>query len=169
MRIALAVLCAALLCLPALAQIPPEETVPDPPKREDPKKPGPKKAEPKKPEPKKGRPEPAKREQSAPPFDPNAKLAVLQALDKVTARITIIEVQVGTTAKFASLDIAIRKCQMSRPDEQRPERAALVEIVDRGAAGQAPRVVFKGWMFASSPGLSALEHPIYDVWVVDCR
>jgi hypothetical protein len=163
-RIAVAALAAALLCLPALAQVPPEETVPEQPKREEPKKGQPKKADPKK-----GGPQPAKREQPAPPFDPNAKQAVLQGLDKVTARITNIEAPVGTTVKFAALDIVVRKCQKSRPDEQRPERAALVEIIDRGAGGQPPRTVFKGWMFASSPGLSALEHPIYDVWVVDCR
>ena len=164
-----AALCALALAVPALAQIPPEETVPDQPKREEPKRADPKKGDPRKGDPKKGGPQPAKREQPAPPFDPNAKQAVLQGLDKVTARITNLEANVGATVKFASLDIVVRKCQMSRPDEQRPERAALVEIVDRGAGGQAPRIVFKGWMFASSPGLSALEHPIYDVWVVDCK
>lgn len=93
-------------------------------------------------------------------------LAVLRALDKVTARVTSIEVRLGETARFGSLAITPRACDKA-PPEERPESTAFLEI-DEIKPGQAPRPVFRGWMFASSPGLSAMEHPAYDVWLLDC-
>jgi hypothetical protein len=93
--------------------------------------------------------------------------AVLQALDKVTARVTRLEVGLGQTVQFGTLRITARACAM-RPPEEPPESSAFLEIVDsrKNPAGTA---VFSGWMFASSPALSALEHPSYDVWVTACR
>lgn len=96
-------------------------------------------------------------------------VAVLQALDKVTARVTPLEVAVGDSASFGTLDIVVRACQ-ERPPEAFPESAAYLEIFDRRVEGGGEgRRVFDGWMFASSPALSALEHAVYDVWVEDCR
>jgi hypothetical protein len=112
------------------------------------------------------KPEPAK--PAEPPFEPLGKVAVLQGLDKVTARTAVFEGNVGASAKFGSLEIVIRRCERSRP-EQKPERAAFVEVYDIDPASRERRRMFSGWMFASNPAISALEHPVYDVWVKDCK
>ncbi len=93
-------------------------------------------------------------------------VAVLQGLDKVTARISTIRAPVGSTVRFGSLEIVTRTC-VKRPPEEPPESAAFLDIRDV-KPGEAPLRIFSGWMFASSPALSALEHPVYDVSVVDC-
>ncbi len=94
-------------------------------------------------------------------------VAVLQGLDKTTARVSTVEAPVGGVARFGTLEIAARACAKKPPTEP-PESAAYLEIVD--VRPDSPAVeVFAGWMFASSPAISALEHPVYDVWVVDCR
>lgn len=93
-------------------------------------------------------------------------VAVLQGLDKVTARVERIEAPVGKTVRFGALEIAVHSCR-KRPPEDPPETAAFLEIWEV-KAGEAALSLFKGWMFASSPALSALEHPVYDVWVLDC-
>ena len=95
------------------------------------------------------------------------KTAVLQALDKVTARITKLEVGVSRGIRFGSLLITVRSCD-KRPPEEPPEVTAFLEIID-DKPGEAPEKLFSGFMFASSPGLSAMEHPVYDVWVIDCK
>ena len=98
---------------------------------------------------------------------PRGPSAVLQGLDKITARISTIEAPLNETARFGSLEIVPRSCHKTPPEEP-PERAAFLEIVD--ARPDSPPVpLFSGWMFASSPAVSALEHPVYDVWVIDCR
>lgn len=94
-------------------------------------------------------------------------VAVLQGLDKITARISTFEAPVDETVTFGSLEIIARTCQETPPEEA-PESAAFLEIDDQRPDGPRERV-FQGWMFASSPALSAMEHPVYDVWVVDCR
>ena len=94
------------------------------------------------------------------------EVAVLQGLDKVTARISTIRAPVGLTVRFGSLEIVTRTCVKSPPEEL-PESAAFLEIHDV-KPGETPLRIFSGWMFASSPALSALEHPVYDVSVVDC-
>jgi hypothetical protein len=94
-------------------------------------------------------------------------IAVLQGLDKITARISTFEAPVGQPVTFGSLEITVRTCQQTPPEEP-PESAAFMEIEDRRPDSPSVRV-FTGWMFASSPALSALEHAVYDVWVVDCR
>lgn len=93
-------------------------------------------------------------------------VAVLQALDKVTGRISTLETPVGERAAFGTLTIVPRAC-MKRPPEELPESAAFLEIDDEPPAGSLRRV-FTGWMFASSPAVSAMEHPVFDVWVKDC-
>lgn len=92
--------------------------------------------------------------------------AVLRALDKVTARTSTLQVTVGDVVHFGRIAIVVRTCD-KRPPEEPPESAAFLEISELGADGRDERL-FTGWMFASSPGLSAMEHPIYDVWVLDC-
>ena len=94
------------------------------------------------------------------------KTATLQALDKVTARITKLEVGVGRGIRFGSLLITVRTCD-KRPPEEPPEVTAFLEIID-DKPGEAPEKLFSGFMYASSPALSAMEHPVYDVWVIDC-
>jgi hypothetical protein len=98
----------------------------------------------------------------ADPFD----TAILQGLDKVTARVSTIEAPLGDTAKFGGLEIIVRACD-KRPPEETPESAAFLDIWEV-RPGEPAVSVFRGWMFASSPALSALEHPVYDVWLLDC-
>lgn len=95
-----------------------------------------------------------------------AAIAVLRTLDKVTARVATIQVPVGETVTVGSLAITVRACD-KRPPEETPESAAFLEIVE-SRPNEAAQPRFTGWMFASSPALSALEHPVYDVWVIDC-
>ena len=92
--------------------------------------------------------------------------AVLQGLDKVTARVSEIEAPLHRLVRFGTLEIIVRRCQKTPPEEP-PESAAFLEIRD-AKPGEAAVALFTGWMFASSPALSALEHPVYDVWVLDC-
>ncbi len=92
--------------------------------------------------------------------------AVMQGLDKVTARISTFDAPVGFPIRFGTLEITVRACHKTPPEEP-PESAAFLEVVEvRPDELTAP--LFQGWMFASSPALSALEHPVYDVWVIDC-
>lgn len=94
-------------------------------------------------------------------------VAVLQGLDKVTARVSTIEVPLGDVVRFGTLEIIARTCD-KRPPEETPESVAFLDIWEV-RKGEPTVSVFRGWMFASSPALSALEHPVYDVWVLDCR
>jgi len=96
----------------------------------------------------------------------NGTAAVLQAMDKVTARISKLEAPIGETVKYGELEIQVKSCR-KRPPEEPPESAAFIEIFETRKGER--KKVFSGWMFASSPALSAMEHPVYDVWVVDCR
>lgn len=91
---------------------------------------------------------------------------MLQGLDKVTARISTLEAPKDKPVRFGTLEVIVRTCS-KRPPEEPPESAAFLEIYDV-PPGEEPKRVFSGWMFASSPALSALEHPVYDVWVTDC-
>ena len=93
--------------------------------------------------------------------------AVLRTLDKVTARTGTMTVDIDQTVSFGTLMITVRTCRKTPPEEE-PESAAFIEIMDAPPEREA-REVFSGWMFASSPALSALEHPIYDMWLSDCK
>ena len=98
-------------------------------------------------------------------------VAVLQGLDKTTARISKFEAPVGKSVRFGTLVITVRDC-VKHPPEEEPESAAFLQI-DELRQGDPTTVVservFSGWMFASSPALSALENPIYDIGVLDCK
>lgn len=93
-------------------------------------------------------------------------LALVQGLDKVTARVKTFLAPVDQPVAFGSLTITARMCDRT-PVTEAPESTAFLEIVEI-LPGQDPRWVFSGWMFASSPAVSAMEHPVYDVRVLRC-
>ena len=94
-------------------------------------------------------------------------IAVLQGLNKFTARVSTFEAPIGATIKFGKLEITVRICD-KRPPEEIPESAAFIDVWEV-RTGEIPVSVYRGWMFASSPALAAMEHPVYDVWVLDCK
>lgn len=93
-------------------------------------------------------------------------IAHLQGLDKTTARISQFDAPVGKDVHFGTLTILVRSCQRS-PPEATPENAAFLEIHET-RPGEPTEKLFSGWMFSSSPALSALEHPVYDVNLLEC-
>jgi hypothetical protein len=93
--------------------------------------------------------------------------AVLQGLDKITARVSDIDAPVGKTVQFGTLQITVRDCEKN-PPEDRPQDAAFLQI-DEVRPGEENVRRFSGWMFAQSPALSSLEHPVYDVVLLDCK
>jgi len=93
--------------------------------------------------------------------------ALLQGLDKTTARVSKFEAPVGAEVHFGTLSILVRNCQRA-PPEATPENAAFLEIFDT-RPGEQREKLFSGWMFSSSPALSALEHPVYDVNLLECK
>ncbi len=94
-------------------------------------------------------------------------IAVMQGLDKITARISRFDLPVGKPAMFFTLSVVVRECERSAP-EDRPENAAFVEIYEN-RPGEEKFRLFSGWMFSSSPALSALEHPVYDLNLLECK
>ena len=94
-------------------------------------------------------------------------VAVFAGIDKITGRITTFDVYVNETVKFEQLEITPRVCY-SRPPEEPPKTTTFVEI-DEIIVNRGIRRIFTGWMFAESPGLSAIEHPVNDVWLVACK
>ena len=93
--------------------------------------------------------------------------ARLQALDKITARISTVESFVGISHFFGTLEIMVERCAFHPPEEP-PENAAFITVYDRGYDGLKPNLVFSGWVFSSSPAVSALEHPVYDLTLLAC-
>jgi hypothetical protein len=94
-------------------------------------------------------------------------VAVLQGLDKITARVSEITAPVGKTVQFGSLAITVRDCEKN-PPEDRPEDAAFLQI-DEVRPDEDNLRRFSGWMFAQSPALSSLENPVYDIVLLDCK
>lgn len=94
-------------------------------------------------------------------------IAVFSALDKITAVVTTIEVPINKTVKIGTLNVTARVC-FTRPPTEPPRTTAFVEVNDVRVNGAENRI-FTGWMFASSPGLHGVEHPVYDVWLVNCK
>jgi hypothetical protein len=125
---------------------------------------------------------------AAPALADKYPVAVFSGLDKTTARVTSFDAKVGETARFGSLELLVRACD-KKPPEEPPRTAAYVEIrqlerdeeadgevdppvpstPDDATPADAGALVFQGWMYAESPGLNALEHPVYDIWVTDCK
>ncbi len=92
---------------------------------------------------------------------------ILRGLDKITGRPTNIPAPIGKPVRFATLTITARFCY-STPASETPETTAFVQIEDH-RPDQPARRVFSGWMYGSSPGLNGVEHPLYDVWVINCN
>lgn len=95
------------------------------------------------------------------------EVAVFAALDKVTARISHLEVPIGETVRFGALTVTPRVCY-TRPPTEPPLTSAFVSVDEIKLNGEQQRI-FTGWMFAQSPGLHAVEHPVFDVWLTDCK
>ena len=93
-------------------------------------------------------------------------VAVFAALDKVTAKISRLEVPLNQTATFGALKVTPRVCFTRAPTEP-PKTTTFVEVEETQLDGKEKRI-FSGWMFADSPGLNAVEHPVFDVWLTDC-
>lgn len=93
--------------------------------------------------------------------------AIFSGLDKITGRIYPFEVSVKETVQFGALRVTPQACY-TRPATEQQNTTGFVEVDEITLEGKIRRV-FTGWMFASSPGLHAVEHPIYDVWLVDCK
>jgi hypothetical protein len=103
------------------------------------------------------------RKDSTPGWD----IAVFRGLDKVTARVWKFEAEVNKPASFERFQVTLRRCN-KQPAEETPNTTAFVQVDEIGM-NEETRRVFSGWMFASSPGLNAVEHPVYDVWLIDCK
>ena len=107
-----------------------------------------------------------------------SQTAELQLLDKITARISTKSVPVGGGTEFGTLELRVHYCAY-RPPEEPPENVAFIMIFDNGyvekkpkeaqKAQKAQKALFSGWMFASSPAISGLEHPVYDVTLLSCH
>ena len=93
-------------------------------------------------------------------------IAILRGLDKITARVEPIIVEVGQEAAFGTLTLQVQACRTTRPD-QAPENAVFLQIDDE-PPGEDRREVFSGWMFSSSPSVSVLDHAVFDVWLDRC-
>ena len=98
----------------------------------------------------------------------DGRVATMQALDKITARISTLSAPVGEARQFGTLEVTVQRC-VFHPPEETPENAAFVVIRDLGYEPSVePAEVFSGWMFSSSPAISALEHPVYDITLLAC-
>jgi hypothetical protein len=95
------------------------------------------------------------------------QVAIFSALDKVTATIKKLEVPLNETVQFGALKVTPRVCY-SRPPTEQPKTTSFVEVDEVQLDGKEKRI-FSGWMFAESPGLNAVEHPVFDVWLTDCQ
>lgn len=93
--------------------------------------------------------------------------AVFSGLDKITGRIVEFEVAIDETVQFGALQVTPRTCY-SRPPTETPKTTAFVEV-DEIKLDRSLERIFSGWMFADSPGLNAIEHPVYDVWLSNCK
>ena len=94
-------------------------------------------------------------------------VAAFSGIDKITGRITNFDVYIGETVQFGALQVTPKVCY-SRDDTEAQKVTSFVEV-DEITLDRKIRRIFTGWMFADSPGLNAVEHPVYDVWLVECK
>ena len=94
-------------------------------------------------------------------------IAMFAALDKVTGRISHLEIPINQTVQFGALKVTPRVCN-TRPPTEAPHTTSFVEVDEIKLTGEVERI-FTGWMFADSPGLHAVEHPVFDVWLTNCK
>ena len=97
----------------------------------------------------------------------NNPVAEFSGLDKITGRIITFDVLIDETVQFGALQVTPRVCH-TRPPTEPAQTTAFIEVDEITLANEIQRL-FTGWMFAASPGLNAIEHPVYDVWLVDCK
>lgn len=95
------------------------------------------------------------------------KVAVFAALNKVTARISMLEIPLGNEQTFGALTIIPKACR-TRPPTEAPSTSSFIEVKERKLDGSQHRL-FSGWVFAENPGIHAVEHPVYDVWLTSCK
>ncbi len=141
----------------------PEIVAPGPPVQADA---APRPAAPKTPDAPTPPPEPLKR--------PRFSAAILQGVDKITAETLRFEAKVGEPVRYKGLILTVRACETTAADENINDSIAYVEVQSQpevlaGRAVAPPRQIYKGWMFASSPTLHPVEHPIYDLWLIACK
>ncbi|MBL4787171.1 MAG: DUF2155 domain-containing protein [Cohaesibacteraceae bacterium] len=94
-------------------------------------------------------------------------VSVFAGLDKVSGRVTQFDVYIDETVQFGSLQLTPRVCY-SRPETEKQKMTGFIEV-DELTLNNKVRRIFNGWMFASSPGLNAVEHPVYDIWLIECK
>lgn len=94
--------------------------------------------------------------------------AIFAGLDKTTGRIINFEVAIDETVQFGSLQVTPRVCN-TRPQTEAPQTTGFVEVDEQEGVKNEAKRIFSGWMFAASPGLHGVEHPVYDVWLTDCK
>lgn len=92
--------------------------------------------------------------------------AKMQAMDKITGRVNEIIVPVKSKISFGDFSLVLRACK-KRPAEETPENFAFVDVADK-SFGEDEYNIFKGWLISSTPGINAIEHPIYDIWLLEC-
>lgn len=95
------------------------------------------------------------------------RVAVFSGIDKITGRIISFDVYVGETVQFGALQVTPRVCY-SRSATEKPKTTSFLEV-DEITLDRNIRRIFTGWMFADSPGLNAVEHPVYDIWLTQCK
>ena len=96
-----------------------------------------------------------------------APTAILEGLDKISARISKIEAPVGSAIQFGTLSIVVRDCEQTPPEDP-PDNVAFVQVYET-LPGEEKKRLFSGWMFSSSPAISQLQHPVYDVTLLGCK
>jgi hypothetical protein len=119
-------------------------------------------------------PPPSAAKPAGPPRRARFDVAVIEALDKVTAESLRFEAEVGKPVRYKSLVFTVRACERSMSDEPVEDSIAYMTVDSQprpspGKPAPPARQAFKGWMYASSPGLHPLEHPVYDAWLISCR
>lgn len=117
---------------------------------------------------------PAEAKPAEPMKRARAPAAILQALDKVTAETLRFEAPIGQPIRYKTLVINVRACETTASDEPIADSTAYVMIDSQpkaqpGRVAPAPKPVFRGWMFASSPAVNPVKHPVYDVWLIACK
>jgi len=95
--------------------------------------------------------------------DIETQSVLLQALDKTTGRTQFLTLKVEEPYVYGDLTVRVEKC-LKRPPEETPENSVYLTVLEKGE-----QEIFKGWMFSSNPALSSMEHPVYDIWVVECK
>jgi hypothetical protein len=103
-----------------------------------------------------------------------SSVAIIQALDKVTTETMRFEAPVGQPIRYKTLVFTVRACETTAPDEDAPDSVAYVTVDTQpkalpGRVAPPGRQIYKGWMYANSPGLNPLEHPVYDAWLIACK